>query len=50
LATKEHKKGYQNDVHDANAGTTAPTDVTIAINNNNTTASVEEDEGNYLLQ
>jgi hypothetical protein len=48
LAAKEHKNGYQNDLDDDDAGATATTDVTIAVNNDTATASIEGDEGNNL--
>ena len=48
LAAKEHKNGYQNDLDDDDVGGTGTTDVTIAVNNNTATASIEEDEGNHL--
>jgi hypothetical protein len=48
LVAKEHKNGKQNDLDDEDAGATATTDVTIAIDNDAATASVEGDEGNHL--
>jgi hypothetical protein len=48
LAAKEHKNSYRNDLDDDNAGATATTDVTIAVDNDAATASVEGDEGNHL--
>jgi hypothetical protein len=48
LVAKEHKNGKQNDMDDEDAGATATTDVTIAIDNDAATASVEGDEGNHL--
>ena len=45
---KEHKNSKQNDLDDEDAGTTAMTDVTIAVDNDAATASVEGDEGNHL--
>jgi len=44
------QKSKQNDVDDDYTGATAPTDVTISVDNNAATASVEEDEGNHLWQ
>jgi len=48
LVAKEHKNGKQNVLDDEDAGATATTGVTIAINNNAATASVEGDDGNHL--
>jgi hypothetical protein len=48
LVAKEHKNGKRNDLDDEDAGATATTDVTIAVDNNAATASVEGDEGNHL--
>ena len=48
LAAKEHKNGKRNDVDDDDTGATATTDVTITVDNDAATASVEEDEGNHL--
>ena len=48
LAAKEHKNGSRNDLDDDDAGATATTDVTIAVDNDAATASVEGDEGNNL--
>ncbi len=48
LVAKEHKNGKRNDLVDEDAGATATTDVTIAVNNDAATASVEGDEGNHL--
>jgi hypothetical protein len=50
LAAKEHKNGKRNDLDDDKAGTTATTDVTIAVDNNTAAASKEGDEGNHLWQ
>ena len=44
LAAKEHKNGYQNDVDDDNAGTTATTDVTVAVRNDAATATVKDND------
>jgi hypothetical protein len=44
------QKSKQNDVDDDYAGAMALTDVTISVDNNAATASVEEDEGNHLWQ
>jgi len=49
LAAKEHKNGYRNDLDDDDADATATTDVTIAVDNDAATASVEGDEGSRLL-
>jgi hypothetical protein len=49
LAAKEHNIGYyQNDLDDDDAGATATTDVTIAVDNDAVPASVEGDEGTHL--
>jgi len=49
LAAKEHKNGQQNDLDDDDADATlATTDVTIAVNNDAATASIEGDKGNHL--
>ena len=48
LAVKEHKNGSQNDLNDDNVDATATTDVTIAVNNDAASASVERDEGSRL--
>ena len=49
LAAKEHKNGKQNDLDDDDADATpATTDVTIAVDNDAGTASVEGDEGSRL--
>ncbi len=48
LAAKEHKNGKRNDFDDDDADATATTDVTIAVDNDDVTASVEGDEGNRL--
>ena len=48
LVAEEHKNGKQNDLDDEDAGATATTDVTIAVDNDAVTASIEGDEGNHL--
>jgi hypothetical protein len=48
LAAKEHKNGYHNDVDDDNTGATVTIDVTIAIDNDAATATIEDDESNHL--
>jgi hypothetical protein len=48
LVAKEHKNGKRNDLDDEDAGATATTDVTIVVDNDAATASVEGDEGNHL--
>jgi hypothetical protein len=48
LAAKEHKNGKRNDLDDDDAGATAKKDVTIAVDNDIATASVEGNEGNHL--
>jgi hypothetical protein len=48
LAAKEHKNGFKNDLDDDNAGRKATPDVTISVDNNAATASVEGDKGNHL--
>ncbi len=45
---KEHKNCYRNDLDDDNKDATATTDVTIAVDNDAVTASVEGDEGSCL--
>jgi hypothetical protein len=48
LAAKEHKNSKRNDLDDDDAGATAKKDVTIAVDNDVATASVEGNEGNHL--